>query len=175
MRGYVSALNRLDLLICNAAILCDRPVLQMSPADFNAVLSVNLSGAWHAARAALRFMVPQRCGHLVFIGSFAALQGTAGQSNYAAAKAGLCGLAASLAREYGSRNIRVNTVLPGFVDTRMTSHLSAAHRAEFRKQHALGRFNTADAVARFIAFLDQQLPHTSGQIFNLDSRIPRWT
>jgi 3-oxoacyl-[acyl-carrier protein] reductase len=109
------------------------------------------------------------------IGSFSALKGPVGQANYAAAKAGLIGLTQSLAQEYGSRNIRVNCVLPGFLETKMTAGLTPDVREKFHQSHALGHFNTTTQVADFISFLDQQLPHTSGQIFNLDSRIYRWT
>ena len=102
----------------------------MSPDDFSAVLDVNLSGAFRVARAALKIMSRQRGGHIVFIGSFSALSGPAGQPNYAAAKAGLIGLTQSLAREYGARNIRVNCVLPGFLETRMTARLGDELRAQ---------------------------------------------
>jgi NAD(P)-dependent dehydrogenase (short-subunit alcohol dehydrogenase family) len=172
---YFQQLSELDLLICNAGMLRDKPVLQMHADDFDAVLSVNLTGHARVSRAALKIMSKRRKGHLVFISSHAALHGTAGQANYAASKAALHGLATSLAREYGSRNIRVNVVLPGFMETRMTTHLNEAHRAKVRQAHVLRRFNEAPQVARFIAFLDQQMPHTSGQTFNLDSRIHSWT
>jgi 3-oxoacyl-[acyl-carrier protein] reductase len=147
----------------------------MGAEDFSAVLDVNLSGAFRVARGALKRMSRQRVGHIVFIGSFSAFRGPAGQSNYAAAKAGLIALAQSLAREYGARNIRVNCVLPGFMETKMTSHLGDGLRAQFREEHMLGRFNTADEAARFVRFLHLEMPHTSGQVFSLDSRPHRWT
>ncbi|TLD72717.1 SDR family oxidoreductase [Phragmitibacter flavus] len=172
---YIKQLGQLDLLVCNAGIIRDKPLLQMTAEDFEAVLSVNLTGHSLISRAALKMMSKQRNGHIVFISSHAALNGTAGQSNYAASKAALHGLAASLAREYGSRNIRVNVVLPGFLETRMTAHLNDAQRENFKQSHVLNRFNDPASVARFIAFLDKQMPHTSGQVFNLDSRIHRWT
>ena len=106
----------------------------------------------------------------MLIGSRAARHGTRGQSAYAAAKAGLVGLAQSLAKEYGARNIRCNVVLPGFLETRMTAGLSARRREEAREEHALGRFNTVGNAARFIAFL-ARLDHVSGQVFTLDSRL----
>jgi 3-oxoacyl-[acyl-carrier protein] reductase len=119
-------------------------------------------------------MVKQKSGHIVFIGSRAARHGTRGQSAYAAAKAGLVGLAQSIAKEYGARNIRCNVVLPGFLETKMTAALSEKRREEIRVDHALGRFNTVGNAARFIAFL-ARLDHVSGQVFTLDSRLDRWT
>ena len=119
-------------------------------------------------------MAKQRSGHLIFIGSRAARHGTRGQSAYAAAKAGLVGLALSIAKEYGGRNIRCNVVLPGFLETKMTAGLPDKRREEIRAEHALGRFNTAENSARAIAFL-ARLDNVSGQVFTLDSRIDRWT
>jgi len=166
-------LERLDLLVCNAGITADQSMLSMTEAAFDEVLRTNLTGAFRCARAAIKMMSRQRVGHIVFIGSFSALSGPAGQANYAAAKAGLIGLAQSLAKEYGARNIRVNCILPGFMETKMTEHLGEEVRAKFLEAHALGRFNTTEAAARFIRFLHLEMPHTSGQVFNLDSRVHR--
>jgi len=173
--AFFGRLAHLDLAVCNAGVIIDKPLAAMSPDEFASVLDVNLSGAFRVARAALRIMSRRRAGHIVFIGSFSALSCPAGQSNYASAKAGLVGLAQSLAREYGPRNIRVNCVLPGFLETRMTARLGDALRARVRAEHTLGRFNTPDIVARFIRFLHREMPHTSGQVFSLDSRPHRWT
>jgi 3-oxoacyl-[acyl-carrier protein] reductase len=172
--AYFSRLDRLDLLIANAGLTRDGAVTSLSPDDFRAVVDTNLRGAFLCARAALKLMVKQRSGHLLFIGSRAAKHGTRGQSLYAAAKAGLVGLAQSLAKEYGARNIRCNVVLPGFLETPLTAPLSAARREEIRAEHALGRFNTVENAARAIAFL-ARLDHVSGQVFTLDSRMDRWT
>ena len=168
-------LERLDLLVCNAGITADRMLSNMSEAEFDLVLRTNLTGAFRCARAALKLMSRQRVGHIVFIGSFSALSGPAGQANYAAAKAGLIALTHSLAREYGTRNIRVNCILPGFMETKMTAALGDDLRAKFQEAHTLGRFNTPAEVARFIRFLHLEMPHTSAQVFNLDSRIRRWS
>lgn len=169
------ALDRLDLLVSNAGLCVDRSIAVMTAAEFAMVLDVNLSGAFRAAREALKRMAKQRSGHVVFIGSFSAISGPAGQCNYAAAKAGLIALTQSLAREYGPRNIRVNCVLPGFLETRMTASLGEDLRRRFREAHTLGRFNTTIEVARFIRFLHLEMAHTSGQVFSLDSRRHRWT
>lgn len=167
-------LSRLDLLVCAAGVTADRTMANLSETQFDAVLRTNLSGAFRCARAALKLMARQRVGHVAFIGSFSALSGPAGQANYAAAKAGLIGLTHSLAREYGARNIRVNCILPGFMETRMTAALGDDLRAKFKAAHTLGRFNTPLEVAKFVRFLHLDLPHTSGQVFNLDSRVHRW-
>jgi 3-oxoacyl-[acyl-carrier protein] reductase len=167
-------LGRVDVLIANAGLTRDGAVTGLAAADFDAVLEVNLRGAFLCARAAIKLMVKQRSGHILFVGSRAARHGTRGQSAYAAAKAGLVGFAQSVAKEYGSRNIRCNVVLPGFLETKMTAELSEKRREEVRAEHALGRFNTAENAARAIAFL-ARLDHVSGQVFTLDSRIDRWT
>lgn len=169
-------LQQLDLLVHAAGITRDALMLKMSEEDFSQVLEVNLKGAFLCSQAALKIMLRQRRGHLVHIGSFSALDGPAGQANYAAAKAGLIGLTQSLAAEYGPRGIRTNCVLPGFLDTKMTRHLlqDEAHARHILATHALGRLNTVQDAARFIAFLDS-LPHVSGQVFQLDSRLHTWT
>jgi len=160
-----------ELLICNAGITRDTPLARLDEAAWDEVIAVNLRGAARCAAAASRSMLRARQGHIVFISSFSALHPPAGQAAYAAAKAGLIGLAKSLARELGSAGIRVNAVLPGFLDTPMTAALSEERREQVREDHALGRFNTPDAVASFLVQLHDHLPHTSGQVFQLDSRI----
>jgi 3-oxoacyl-[acyl-carrier protein] reductase len=174
VEAYFSRLERLDVLIVNAGLTRDGVVTGLSADDFSEVVSTNLRGAFLCARAALKLMVKQRSGHILFTGSRAARHGTRGQSAYAAAKAGLAGLAQSIAKEYGTRNIRCNVVLPGFLETRMTASLSAEQRERVRSEHALGRFNTVENAARFIAFL-ARLDHVSGQVFTLDSRLDKWT
>ena len=174
-KTFFATLNRIDLLVLNAGICRDELLLKMDAAQFANVLDCNLTGAMRCAREALRLMAKQRAGHIVFISSFSALSGPVGQANYAASKAGLIALTQSLAKEYGARNIRVNCVLPGFLETRMTQNLDVGKKESVRAAHALGRFNTVETVASFIAFLDRKMPHTSGQVFNLDSRIHRWS
>jgi 3-oxoacyl-[acyl-carrier protein] reductase len=174
VQAYFSRLDHLDVLIANAGLTRDGAVTGLKDENFTDALDTNLRGAFLCARAALKLMLAQRSGHILFIGSRAGRYGTAGQSVYAAAKAGLVGLAQSLAREYGPRNIRCNVVLPGFLETPMTASLSGERREQIRGEHALGRFNTVENAARFIAFLSE-LDHVSGQVFTLDSRIDRWT
>ena len=166
--------GRLDALVNNAGVTADQPLPQLSDAGWEKVLSVNLKGAFLCAQAVLCPMLKQRDGHIVNIASFSGRCGARGQANYAAAKAGLLGLTASLAREAGSRNVRVNAVLPGVLPTAMTAKLDETARAGFAAANALGRPNSVEEVARFLAFL-ATTQNISGQCFQLDSRVARWT
>lgn len=159
-----------DLLVCAAGITRDRRLPRLSESDWDDVMAVNFRGAEACARAALAGMIARGTGHIIFISSRSATHPPAGQAAYAAAKAALLGLAADLAREVGPHGIRVNSVLPGFLETAMTQSVTANRKIEILADHALGRFNTAFAVARFIHFLHHELLHTSGQAFQLDNR-----
>ena len=167
-------LGRIDLLINNAGLTADAPCAQMSEEDWDRVLDVNLRGAFLCAKAVTRPMARQRDGHIINISSFGARSGPRGQGNYAAAKAGLIGLTHSLAKELGSRNVRVNVIFPGVLPTNMTAGMSAEQLAAFASANALGRINSLDEVVRFIAFL-ATTQNISGQVFPLDSRITPWT
>ena len=174
-RAFFHTLPQIDLLVCQAGVIEDALVTRMTAESFGRVLDVNLKGVFRAAREGLRCMTRNRGGHLVTVGSFAALRGTVGQANYAAAKAGLIGLTKSIALEYGGRGLRANCILPGLLETRMTEGLLSTRekREELLEEHALGRFNTVVDAARFIVFLDG-MTHVSGQVFQLDSRVGRW-
>lgn len=174
VQRFFAGIERVDLLINNAGLRADVVSAKMSKTDWDAVLSTNLRGAFLCAQAAGLKMMRQRTGHIVNIGSFSAGFGTFGQSNYAAAKAGLIGLTQSMARELGKRNVRVNCVLPGFLETKFTADMPDEAKQRALRMHELGRFNTAEEAARFIAFLDT-MPFVSGQVFQLDSRIAPWT
>ncbi len=173
--SFFAGLKPLDLLVNNAGLCRDAAMVKMSEHDFDRVLDVNLKGAFLVSQAAVKLMAKQRRGHIVNVGSYSALSGPRGQANYAAAKAGLIGLTHSLAQEYGARNVRVNCVLPGFLETKMTRHLleDAVFREGLMNAHALGRLNTPQDAARFIAFL-HTMESISGQVFQLDSRVRRW-
>jgi 3-oxoacyl-[acyl-carrier protein] reductase len=160
-----------ELLICAAGITRDVPLAHLSEDTWDETVAVNLHAAARCARAVLNHMFARKCGHIVFVASFSALHPAVGQAAYAAAKAGLIGLGKSLAQEAGPANIRVNIVLPGFLDTAMTRGVSATRREAVLSDHLLERFNTPAAVARFLRVLHCDLPHTSGQVFQLDSRV----
>ena len=170
---FFARLDRIDALINNAGATADALVSRMDDASWDRILRIDLTGAFLCSRAAVRLMVKKRRGHLIHIGSWSGLRGNIGQANYAAAKAGLIGLSASLAKEYGGRQVQSNVVLPGFLETKMTAPLPSAVREHALAAHAMGHFNTPAAAAAFIAFL-AEMPPVSGQIFQLDSRVGRW-
>jgi 3-oxoacyl-[acyl-carrier protein] reductase len=142
-----------EVLVANAGVTRDQLLALMSEEDFTSVLDTNLTGAYRVARRAVRGMMRLRRGRLIFISSVAGLTGSAGQANYAASKAGLVGLARSLARELGSRNITANVVAPGMVETDMTAVLPAERKDAVLASVPLGRFAAADEVAGVVAFL----------------------
>jgi 3-oxoacyl-[acyl-carrier protein] reductase len=170
----VARWGRLDVLVNNAGLTADHLSWLIPDADWDRVLAVNLKGAFLCAQAALPPMLRQRDGHIINLATFAARAGARGQSNYAAAKAGLIGLTQSLAKEVGLRNLRVNAVLPGVLPTPMTAGLPADTLAGFASANTLGRLNSVAEVARFIVFL-AGMQNISGQCFQLDSRVARWT
>ena len=170
----VERFGRLDCLVNNAGVTADASLATLSVDEWQRALDVNLKGAFLCSQAVSRPMASARSGHILNISSWAARNGTRGQANYAAAKAGLIGLTQSLARELGSRNVRVNAVLPGILPTGMTAKLTPEHLADLSAANALGRAGTLGEAARFIVFL-AGLQHVSGQVFQLDSRIGPWT
>jgi 3-oxoacyl-[acyl-carrier protein] reductase len=131
----------------------DGLILRMSEEDFDLVLESNLKGAFLLAQRAAKTMLKAKKGSITFIGSVVAMSGSAGQVNYSASKAGLVGMARSLARELGSRSIRINVIAPGFIETDMTAELGEERKSEILKQIPLGRFATADEVAELASFL----------------------
>ena len=166
--------GRIDALLNNAGLVADHLCTGMSDEDWTRVMDVNLRGAFLCCKAVARQMVRQRDGHIINISSQAARSALRGRSNYAAAKAGLIGLTQSLAKELGSRNVRVNAIFPGLMPTKMTATLSAKQLSAFANANALGRINSVEEVARFVAFL-ATTQNISGQVFTLDSRIAPWT
>lgn len=158
-----------EILVVNAGVTRDRLLVSMSEEDFDATLRVNLSGAFRAAKQALRGMLKARWGRIVFVSSEVALSGAAGQSNYAAAKAGLIGFARSLAREVGSRGITVNVVSPGLTDTDMVAVLPEARRAELLASVPLGRLAEPREVAAAVAFLcSADASYVTGAVLPVD-------
>ncbi len=172
VKAYFAAIGEVDLLINAAGVTRDSVLQRLDEADWDTVLGVNLDGAFRCARAVLRGMLKRRDGHIINIASFSAKRPPPGQAAYAAAKAGLIGMTQALAAEAGSRGVRVNAVLPGFLETPMTAGLDAKVVKRALSDHVLGRFNTIDDAAKFIVALDA-MKAVSGQVFQLDSRISR--
>jgi len=146
-------LGKVQVVVSNAGITRDTLLARMSDADWHDVLDANLTGAFHVARRAIGPMMKARWGRLIFVSSVGAYLGAAGQTNYAATKAGLIGFARSIAREYGSRGITSNVVTPGPIETDMTSTLGDDWRERVGSSVPVGRFGTAEEVAAAVRFL----------------------
>jgi 3-oxoacyl-[acyl-carrier protein] reductase len=142
-----------EVLVANAGITDDTLLMRMSEDQFTRVIDANLTGAFRVVKRATRNMLRARFGRIVFISSVVGLMGSPGQVNYAASKAGMVGMARSISRELGSRNITANVVAPGFVATDMTDALSADRRKDILGQIPLGRYATVDEVAAAVTFL----------------------
>jgi 3-oxoacyl-[acyl-carrier protein] reductase len=167
-----SALGSVDILVNNAGITRDGLALVMSEADWDAVLAVNLKGAFLMSKAVLRGMIKRRRGCIVSISSVVGRRGNAGQVNYSAAKAGLLGLTKSLAREVASRNVRVNAVAPGYIETDMTAALGESARKAIINQIPLGRIGTPEAVASAVAFLaGDSASYITGAVLPVDGGL----
>lgn len=168
----LNAFGRIDILVNNAGITRDALLVRMREEDWDAVLDVNLKGAFLCSRAVARVMMKQRAGSIVNITSIMGLVGNAGQANYASAKAGLIGLTKSLARELGSRNIRVNAVAPGWIETAMTDSLPEYIRETILKQIPLGRLGRAEDVAGAVVFLcTDEASYITGQVLTVDGGL----
>ncbi|QGN35333.1 SDR family oxidoreductase [Microlunatus sp. Gsoil 973] len=155
-----------EILVANAGVTRDTLVLRMSDEDWQTVIDTNLTGAFRVAKRAVRPMIRQRFGRIIFISSVVGLLGSAGQVNYAASKAGLLGMARSLAREVGSRGVTSNVVAPGFIETAMTAELSEDLVAGYKKQIPVGRLGDVADVTSAVEFLagDQAGYITGAQI-----------
>ena len=161
-----------EVLVANAGITRDQLILRMSEDDFSAVIDTNLAGSWRVAKRASKGMLRLKRGRIVFISSVVGLLGSAGQTNYAASKAGLVGLARSLARELGSRAITANVVAPGFVETDMTAELADDLQKTYRGQIPLGRFCTPEEVARVVRFIaGEDAAYISGAVIPVDGGL----
>jgi 3-oxoacyl-[acyl-carrier protein] reductase len=161
--------GRLDILVNNAGITRDNLIVRMKETEWDAVLGVNLKGAFNCIRAVSRPMVKQRSGRIINISSVVGVMGNAGQANYVASKAGLIGLTKTVARELASRNITVNAVAPGFIQTEMTEALTAATRNLMLAQIPLGRFGTSEEVAQAVAFLaSDAAAYITGQVIHVN-------
>ena len=164
-----AALGPIDILVNNAGLTRDQIVLRMSETDWDTVLDANLKGAFLAIRAVLKGMMKRKAGRIINVTSIVGLTGNKGQANYAASKAGLIGLTKSVAKEYASRNILVNCVAPGFVETDMTGGLPVEARASLLQQIALGRLGRPEDVAGAVLFLASDMAaYITGQVLVVD-------
>lgn len=154
--GIVKELGGLDVLVNNAGITKDGLVVRMSEQDWDSVIQVNLTGTFLMSKAALKVMFKKRSGNIVNISSVVGQMGNAGQANYVASKAGVIGLTKSLAKEFGSRGVRVNAVAPGFVRTAMTDALSDEMKEKALQAVALKRFAEPQDIAKAVMFLASQ-------------------
>jgi len=158
-----------DILVNNAGVTRDNLLLRMKEEDWDLVIKINLKGAFNFSKVISKFMVKKRAGNIVNIASVIGLIGNVGQANYAASKAGLIGLTKSLAKELAPRNIRVNAIAPGFIQTSMTERLSEEVKAEMLKLIPLKRIGQAEEVANLVAFLvSEDSSYITGQVINID-------
>jgi len=165
----VAAYGRLDILVNNAGITRDGLLLRMKDEDWDAVLNINLKGAFLCTRAAAKVMSKQRYGRIINISSVVGEMGNAGQANYCASKAGLLGLTKSVARELARRNVTVNAVTPGFIVTDMTEALPEKTREELASQIPLGRLGNAEDIAHAVLFLASDgAGYVTGQVLGVN-------
>lgn len=165
-------LGALDILVNNAGLTRDNVVMRLKDDDWDAVLDTNLRGAFAAIRAAARGMMKRRWGRIINVSSVVGLMGNKGQANYAASKAGLIGLTKAVAKELGSRNILVNAIAPGFIDTEMTSAMTEDARKALTAQIPLERLGTPGDVAAMTAFLaSEHAAYVTGQVFVVDGGL----
>jgi 3-oxoacyl-[acyl-carrier protein] reductase len=165
-------LGPVEVLVSNAGINSDQLLLSMKEDSWSSVIDANLTAAYRVARRATSKMIRARWGRMIFVSSVVGLSGSAGQSNYAASKAGLVGFARSLAREIGTRGVTVNVVAPGFVTTDMTAALPVARQQEIIDQVPLKRMAAADEVAATIAFLaSDQAGYITGAVIPVDGGL----
>jgi 3-oxoacyl-[acyl-carrier protein] reductase len=164
-----SETGRIDILVNNAGITRDRLVMRMTEGDWDAVIAVNLKGAFNMTKAVFKTMSKQRYGKIINISSVVGLMGNAGQANYSASKAGLIGMSKSVAKEFAGRNITVNCVAPGFVETEMTAQLTEDQRKIFLSVIPLKRGCKPSEVAGVVAFLaSEKADYITGQVICVD-------
>lgn len=165
-------LGPVEVLVANAGITRDTLLLRMSEDDFTSVIDTNLSGAFRVVKRASKGMLKARFGRIVLVSSVVGMLGSAGQVNYSASKSALVGMARSLTRELGSRNITTNVVAPGFIETDMTAELPEAQQAEYLKSIPAGRFATPAEVAKVTAWLaGDDAGYISGAVIPVDGGL----
>lgn len=168
----VKELGSVDVLVNNAGITKDNLLVRMSEDDWNAVINVNLTGTFNMSKAALKVMFKKRAGNIVNISSVVGEMGNAGQVNYVASKAGIIGMTKTLAKEFGSRHIRVNAVAPGFVRTAMTDALAPEVKEKALENVALKRFAEAEDIAKAVLFLaSEDASYITGHILSVNGGL----
>lgn len=170
--GISERLGRCDILVNNAGMTVDALVLRLKPADWDAVMAVNLRGTFNCTKAVARGMVRARYGRIVNMASIIGSMGNAGQAAYAAAKAGIVGFTKAMARELAGRNITVNAVAPGFIETEMTMNLPGTVRTEYLKLIPAGRLGMAEEVADAVLFLARpESAYITGQVIGVNGGL----
>jgi len=169
----ISSINekwgRIDILVNNAGVCRDNIIMRMEEDDWDEVMSINLKGCFNGIKSVTRQMIKNKAGRIINITSVVGQIGNAGQSNYAASKAGIMGLTKSMAKELGSRNITVNAVAPGYITTNMTNELNDDVKEKMKSSIPLGRLGTTDDVANLVCFLaSDDAGYITGQTFNVD-------
>ncbi len=171
-RRLVEDLGRVDILVNNAGVTSDNLLLRMTDEEWDRVLDTNLKGAFRFTKAISRGMLKQRSGRIINISSIIGLTGNAGQSNYAASKAGLIGFTKSVAKELASRGITVNAIAPGFIVTDMTDELGGEARETLLGQIALGRLGTVEDIANAVLYLASDLAgYVTGTVLTVDGGL----
>ena len=161
--------GRIDILVNNAGIARDNIIMRMKEDDWDSVMNINLKGCFNGIKSVARPMIKNKAGRIINITSVIGQIGNAGQSNYAASKAGIMGLTKSMAKELGSRNITVNAVAPGYITTDMTNELNDEIKEQLKSSIPLGRLGTPDDVANLVCFLaSDEAGYITGQTFNVD-------
>ena len=169
VKAVKTQFGSVDILVNNAGITRDGLLMRMKEADWQAVLDTNLTGVYHCTKAVSKLMMKQRHGAVINLSSVVGETGNVGQANYAAAKAGIIGFTKAVAKELASRNIRVNAVAPGYVETDMTAGLPDSAKEDMLRSIPLGRPATADDVAQAVLFLaSDQACYITGQVLNVD-------
>ncbi|MFC1563822.1 3-oxoacyl-[acyl-carrier-protein] reductase [candidate division KSB1 bacterium] len=170
--SIVKDLGSIDVLVNNAGITKDGLIMRMKDDQWDDVISINLKGAFNCLRAVTKYMMKQRYGSIINMSSVIGVMGNAGQANYAASKAGLIGLTKSAAKEFASRNIRVNAIAPGFIRTRMTELLAEDVKQSYMDSIPLKRLGEPEDVAKLILFLASDAgSYITGQVINIDGGL----